>query len=176
MDDPGSLQEADKVIGLDFGGKKLLRDVDRLLGGVPALDKAIQKRIPSVLSEVGGVMVGKGRSLVPKSSGELAGSIEYQLRGADTMIFGVWGSDYAYPVEYGINRRYEIEAHERTMSVIFGKKVDPVEVSVSGHIRGRVSPKKPYLHPSFYGSLTAAYGIFNRAIEESKEEVGLGDS
>ncbi len=152
---------------------KFFRDVDRLMGRLPALDKAIQRRMPSALGEVGEIMVRRARAEAPVRSGNLRGETDFEVRG-DELAFGVWGVPYSYPTEYGVNSRAIISEHERMQTVIFGQKVEPFEVEVRQHVRDRKIKARQYLHPAYYSSFSAMFGILNRTIEDAKEETGLG--
>lgn len=152
---------------------RFFRDVDRLMGRIPALDKAIQKRLPSALGEMGQIMVFRAKAEAPERSGRLKNNTRYETRG-DTLVFGVWGVPYAYPIEFGVNSRAIISEHERTQSVVFGERVSPFQVTVRQHVRDRKIHHQQYIHPAYYSSFKAMFGIMNRVIEGSKEETGLG--
>ena len=160
---------------IDIEGK-FFRDVDRLMGRIPALDAAIQKRLPGVLNEIGDVIVGKARFGVPRLSGVLASAIGKEVRG-DKLAVGVWGVDYAYPTELGSPGGSKtpmiVNDFTRTQSVIFGERVSPFKVAVSQFVRRTKIKRQQFLFPSYYASFSAMFGILNRTIEDCKKEVEL---
>lgn len=150
------------------------RDIDRMMGRLPALDKAIQARYPGAQREVGAVMKRFGRQNVQVQSGELRDAIDYRVEGG-LLKFGVYGADHAAAVEWGFKHRELVSAHDREVTSVFGMVLDdPRTAQVRQHVREQNKPARPFFLRAYYDSFRAMFGILNRIIKEAEKEVGLG--
>lgn len=174
MGDTPNLQAANGVIPrIEIDGK-FFRDVDRIMGRLPKLDQALQKKMPGVRQEFGSLISGKAKFYAPKLSGALAAAIGYETKG-DSLVVGVWGIPYAYPTELGFTTRMIVKEHDRMQTNFFGEKVTPFKVVVGTFVRKTKAKRQQFLYPAYYASFRPMFGILNRVIEECKKEVDLGD-
>ena len=148
------------------------------MGRIPALDAAIQKRLPGALQEMGSVIVGRARVEAPKLSGVLAAAIGQEVKG-DKLAVGVWGIPYAYPTEMGspggAPSPMIVNSFTRMQTVLFGESVTPFKVEIKQFVRRTKIKRQQFLFPAYYSSFGAMFGILNKIVEDSKKETDLGD-
>lgn len=157
---------------IEFDGRAA-REIDRFLGRLPKLDKALQDRLPDAAREIGEVITDRARNWAPVLTGNLRSNIRYEIRGKSSLVVGIWGVDYAYMIEYGINSPMIVPAHTRTQTQAFGEDIEPRKVDVSTFVRRTKVAGRDFLHRSYFNSFRAMFGIMNKHIEAAKKEAEL---
>lgn len=158
---------------IQFQEEKIGRQIERAMGSLPALDRAIQARYPRAQEEMGSVMTRLARQYVQVDSGEAKGGIGFSVRNG-RLYFGILGVDHGPALEFGFNSRELVTAHDRQQtSVIDRVLASPIKVRVGQHVRQQNKPARPFLFRAFFDSYRAMYGIMNRIIGEAQKEVGL---
>ncbi len=154
---------------------KAARQIDRIMGRIPVLDKALKKRLPGVADEIGRTVTDKAKGWAPVRSGRLLHAIRHEVRDESTAVFGIWDLPYAYVVEYGINSPMLVPKHSRTQTQAFGESITPRQVDVRTFVRRTKLKGRDFLHRAYFASFPAMFGILNRAMEEAKAEAELAD-
>jgi hypothetical protein len=149
------------------------RQIDRMLGRLPALDKAIQARYPSAQAEVGSIMTRLARQYVQVKSGAARGGIGHRVSG-NRLRFGVYGVEHAASLEFGFRGRELVSEHDRIVDSLFGEKLGfPVIQRIGTYVRQQNRKGRPFLLRAYYDSFRPMFGILNRIIGEAQKEVGL---
>ena len=149
------------------------RDIDRLMGRLPALDRAIQGKFPQAQQEIGGVMVGLAKRYVQVQEGEVRSGIGFDASGG-WLRFHVLGIPHAAALEFGYKGRELVQAHKRRIGQMFGRVLnDPRTLEVRTHVREQAKPARPFFFRAYFDSFRAMFGILNRVIGEAQTQVGL---
>lgn len=159
---------------IEIGGS-VGRQIDRLLGRLPKLDKELSKRLPGVADEIGQVVTARARAWAPVRTGNLVAHIRHEVRSGPTAVIGIWDLPYAHVIDFGINSPMLVPKHKRWQTQAFGDPITPKTVDVRTFVRRTQYKGRDFMHRAYYASFSAMFGILNRAIGESKEEAGLGD-
>lgn len=159
---------------IQFHEEKLGRQIERAMGALPALDKAIQARYPAAQQEIGSVMTRLARQYVQVGSGKAQGGIGFHVAN-NRLYFGIKGVDHAAALEFGYKSRELVGAHERIVMKVFGEQLNyPLMVRVSQYVRQGNMPSRPFIFRAYFDSFRAMFGILNRIIGEAQKEVGFG--
>jgi len=87
------------------------------------------------------------KRLVPVDTGRLRDSIGIFVDTPDRLtVFA--DTPYAAVIEFGFQGSQIVRQHERTQSVVFGRPITPIRVTVRGHVRFVDRRPKPYLRPA----------------------------
>jgi hypothetical protein len=159
---------------IEIGGQ-VGRQIDRMIGRLPALDKALKKRLPGVADEIGRKVVDKAKAWAPVRSGRLLQHIRHEVRDEATAVVGIWDLPYAYVIDFGINSPMLVPKHSRTQTQAFGEPMTPKKVDVRTFVRRTKFKGRDFMHRAYYNSFPAMFGILNRAMEEAKAEADLAD-
>lgn len=158
---------------IQFHEEKVGRQIERAMGALPALDKAIIARYPTAQDEIGSVMTRLARKYVQVESGEAQGGIGYRVA-ASRLYFGIKGVAHAAALEFGFKSRALIGAHERIVMRVFGEQLTyPLMVRVGQYVRQGNMPSRPFIFRAYFDAFRPMYGILNRIIGEARKEVGL---
>lgn len=157
---------------IEFQGP-IARNIDRMMGRLPALDKAIQDRYPRAQNEIGSIMARFARLYVQSDSGEARGGIGFRVSNG-RLYFGIKGVAHATALEFGYKGRELVSAHDRMQTTVIGRALEtPLKVRVGQHVRQQNKPARPFLFRAYFDSFRAMYGILNRIIGEAQKEVGF---
>ena len=159
---------------IEIGGQ-VGRQIDRMIGRLPALDKALVKRLPIAGDEMGRVVTNRARSWAPRLSGALAGGTGYQIRGGTTLAIGIWGIPHAGFIDFGMNSNELVPRHSRRQTQVFGEDMIPKRVEVGTFVRHMKFKGRDFLHRAYYGSFSAMFGIMNKIIGEAQKEADFVD-
>lgn len=152
---------------------RVARDIDRMIGRLPALDKSIQARFPGAQKEMGEVMTRLARQYVQVDSGTAKGGIGFSVRNG-RLYFGIKGVDHGAALEFGFKSRELVRSHSRMQTSVIGRALAaPVKVTVGAHVRQQNKPARPFIFRAYFDSFRAMYGIMNRIIGEAQKEVGF---
>lgn len=159
---------------IEIGGQ-VGREIDRMIGRLPVLDKALKKRMPLVADEIGRKITDQAKAWAPVRTGRLLQHIRHEVRDESTTVVGIWDLPYAYVIDFGINSRMLVPKHSRLQTQAFGEPMTPKQVDVRTFVRMTRFKGRDFLHRAYYHSFPAMFGILNRAMEEAKAEAGLAD-
>lgn len=149
------------------------REIDRMVGRLPALDRAIQARFPAAQHAIGRVMTRFARENVQVREGELRSGIGYSVS-QGLLTFFVKGVEHAAAVEFGYKGRELVKAHERRISSVFGRVLsDPRSIRIGTFVRDQKKPARPFFFRAYFDSFRAMFGILYKNIEEAQAEVGF---
>lgn len=156
-----------------FHEEKVGRQIERAMGALPALDKAIIARYPTAQQEIGSVMTRLAREYVQVKSGAAQSGVGFRVA-SSRLYFGIKGVAHAAALEFGFKSRELVGAHERLQTTVAGRMLAlPVKVHVGQFVRQGNMPSRPFIFRAYFDSFRAMYGILNRIIGEARKEVGL---
>ncbi len=160
------------VGNITFKGS-VARDIDRMIGRILPIDKALKARFPGAQHEMGEVMTRIARQYVQVKSGQARAGIGFRV--ANTRLyFGIKGVDHAAALNFGFKGRALVKSHSRMQTSVLGRMLDaPVKVTVGAHVRQGNMPARPFIFRAYFDSFRAMYGIMNRIISEAQKEVGF---
>lgn len=157
------------------------REIDRMMGRLPALDKSIQSRFPGAQQEMGEVMTRMARQYVQVDSGAARAGIGYRVANG-RLYFGIKGVDYAAALEFGFKGPELVRSRKtialglefrRSRKLLYSRQSIVERVFQDSFIRNQNKPPRPFLFRAFFDSYRAMYGIMNRIIGEAQKEVGF---
>lgn len=151
----------------------IAREIDRMIGRLPALDRGIQSRFPGAQAEVGGIMTRLAKQYVQVEEGEAKGGIGYRVAN-NRLRFGVYGVEHAAALEFGFRGRALVKTHTRYIISAFGERLpSAVKATIGSFVRQANMPARPFVFRAYFDSFRPMFGILNRIIGEAQKEVGL---
>jgi len=118
------------TLDLDIETKRLIR---RIAKDYP---KAVRRRLRFALEATARKVQDDARANVPVDTSNLQSSIQVDLSDIDDLKARVGsGLEYAAIIEYGFTGTQEVDAHKRTITQAFGRKIPETVVSMRAHTR-----------------------------------------
>lgn len=111
-----------------------------------------------------------------RRTGNLADHIYRRVDESDKVIRGVVGTNVPYGRvhEFGYQGPQHIRAFNRTVTTIFGRKVEPATQHVGQFTRHVNIKARPFLHPSLEENRQKIYDTLTRAVRSAAQTVRSG--
>ncbi len=145
----------------------------RFAAWTPALRKYVAEEMGEFVLDLPGYTIGRylsGDPLHNRHGGSgLAGSLNsLPIEQTDTEIRTAYGSNLIYAYVHEVGGSFHIPEHERLLTQVFGRKVDPHKITVRAH--DAYFPKRSFIGPTIEDKAGTFRAAMDRAATAAAEE------